>query len=191
MRPGWGTRHPGLELVLDTATPAAVHETVWGNGTLPLRVSVYLGTASLPEELITSVRCLVRVGDEVVVCTDRNGTIHTVPGGRRQAGETLPATAIREVHEETGWLLDEASLSPLGWLHIEHLAAVPDDHPFPHPDFCQLVFSGQACERAVGHEADWIDSDGFVIGSRLMPANRALNAVSDHLSDVYLAVLGA
>jgi hypothetical protein len=189
MRPGWGTRHPELAAVLETAVPAAVHETAWRNGTLPLRVSVYLGTAALPAELITSVRCLVQVGGEVVVCTDRDGMTHALPGGRRQQGETFLVTAAREVHEETGWLVEETSLCQLGWLLVEHLGAVPDDHPFPHPDFCQLVLRGRAHEHADGDAANWIDSDGYVVGSRLMTVERALQAVSDDVSGVYLARL--
>jgi 8-oxo-dGTP pyrophosphatase MutT (NUDIX family) len=190
MRPGWGSRHPVLVPVLESATPAMVRETAWRDGTLPLRVAAYLGIAAVPDELVTSVRCLVQVGDEVVVCTDRDGTTHALPGGRRQQGETLSATAVREVHEETGWLVDEPSLVQLGWLHIEHLSAMPDDHPFPHPDFCQIVLAGRAREHAVGHGANWIDSDGYVIGSQLMTVDRALQAVSDDESRVYLALLG-
>jgi 8-oxo-dGTP pyrophosphatase MutT (NUDIX family) len=175
--------------VLESATPTAVHETAWRNGTLPLRISVYRGTAAVPAELITSVRCLVQVGDEVVVCTDRDGTSHALPGGRRQPGESFFATAAREVHEETGWLVEEASLGPLGWLLVEHLSAVPDDHPFPHPDFCQLVFGGRAHEHADSDAANWIDTDGYVIGSRLMTVDRALETVSDDISAVFLSLL--
>lgn len=187
-RPGWGSRHPGLTSVLASVTPAAVSETAWRNGTMPLRVSAYLGIAAIPDELIISVRCLVRVGDQVVVCTDRDGTTHALPGGRRQQGETLLATAAREVHEETGWLVQESGLHQLGWLHIEHLGPLPDDHPYPHPDFCQVVLAGRARERANGGGA-WTDSDGYVINSQLMSADHALQAVDDKtVSGVYLSL---
>jgi 8-oxo-dGTP pyrophosphatase MutT (NUDIX family) len=175
--------------VLEAETPAAVHRTAWRDGTMPLRISAYLGNATVPAELITSVRCLVQVGDEVVVCTDRDGTRHALPGGRRQRAETLLATAVREVREETGWLVEEASLRQLGWLHVEHLSAMPDDHPYPYPDFCQVVLKGRAHERAIGHKAVWTDSDGYVVGSRLMSAGRAAQAVSDDVSSVYLSLL--
>jgi hypothetical protein len=188
MGPGWRSRHPGLSSVLASVTPAAVHETTWRNGTMPLQVSVYLGAAAIPDELVTSARCLVRVDDLVVVCTDRDGTTHALPGGRRQPGETLHATALREVREETGWLVAESSLRQLGWLHIEHLSAVSDDYPFPHPDFCQIVLGGLARERVVSREASWTDSDGYVVGSGLMSADLASRAVSDNgVSSVYLS----
>jgi hypothetical protein len=190
MRQGWGARHPALLPILASATPATVNETAWRNGTLPLRVSAYLGNAAVPDELITSVRCLVQVGDDVVVCTDRDGTMHALPGGRRQAGETLPGTALREVHEETGWLVEEPSLHPLGWVHIEHLSVMPDDHPFPHPDFCQVVFAGRASEHADESGPSWVDTDGYVIGSQLMTVDVALQKVTDGLSGAYLSLLG-
>jgi ADP-ribose pyrophosphatase YjhB (NUDIX family) len=145
---------------------------------LPLRISAYLGAAAIPDELITSVRCLVQVGDKIVVCTNRDGVSHPWPGGRRRPGETPHATAAREVHEETGWLVDENSLRQLGWLHLEHLSPVPAGHPFPHPDFCQLVLAGRASERAGGPTAGWTDTDGYETSSTLMSIEDAWQAVS-------------
>ena len=45
-------------------------------GTLPLRISAYTHVVDLPDELVTSVRCQVRVGDEVLVCTNADGISH-------------------------------------------------------------------------------------------------------------------
>lgn len=155
-----------------------------------MRISAYLGTAGIPDELITSVRCLVQVGDLVVVCTNRDGISHPWPGGRREPGETMPATAVREVHEETGWLVDEASLRQLGWLHLEYLRPLPASHPFPHPDFCQVVLAGRAIRRTGGRSASWTDTDGYEVSSQLMTTADAWHAVSSEpASRTYLPLL--
>lgn len=118
---GFGARHPDLARLLACHEPAATGETSWLGGAIPLRVSAYATPTDLPEELVTSVRCVVRFGELVVFCENADGG-HPLPGGRREPGESYADTAAREVHEETGWLLDRNTLRPLGWLHLEHLA---------------------------------------------------------------------
>ena len=105
------------------------------------------------------------VGDQVVVCTNEHGQ-HPWPGGRRIAGESFADTAQREVREEKGWILDTSSLEHLGWLHIELEAVPPPDHPYPHPDLFQAVYTGRANERA-GDET-WTDVEGYELSSELM-----------------------
>jgi ADP-ribose pyrophosphatase YjhB (NUDIX family) len=166
MRPGWGARHPALASTLNALTRAAVVETDWGHGTMPLRVSAYTRPAELPDELISSVRCLVIVNRHVVVCTNAGGT-HPWPGGRREPGETMVETVHREVYEETGWLLEPDSVRHLGFLHFEHLSEQPDDYPYPHPDFLQVVYTGSASEPTGGRDA-WTDSQGYEISSDLV-----------------------
>jgi hypothetical protein len=181
-------RHPDLLAVLARSTPSAVTESC--NPAWPVRVSAYLGTAAVPGELVTSVRCLTQVGTKVVVCTNRDGISHPWPGGKRNPGETIHATAVREVHEETGWLIDETSLHQLGWLHLEYLSPLPEDHSFPHPDFCQVVLAGRATERTGGHAANWTDTDSYEISSQLMTIADAWQAASgDPASRVYLPLL--
>jgi hypothetical protein len=192
-------RHPGLLAVLAASTPTAVIEQSPEQGAMPVpagrkyclrRISAYLGAQDIPDELITSVRCLVQAGGRVVVCTNRDGISHPWPGGRREPGETIRATAIREVHEETGWLVEEASLHQLGWLHLEYLRPQPEDHPYPHPDFCQVVLAGKAAERTCGHAASWTDTDGYETSSQLMTVEDAWQAVSgDPASRTYLPLL--
>lgn len=92
---------------------------------------------------------------------------HVWPGGRRLPGETYEMTARREVYEETGWLLDEVDLRRLGFLHFRYVDTQPDDHPYPHPDFLQVVYTGRA-HRRDGRAADWIDHDGWEQGHRLL-----------------------
>jgi 8-oxo-dGTP pyrophosphatase MutT (NUDIX family) len=114
---------------------------------------------------VISVRCIVQVGDRVVVC-EAPDVQHVLPGGRRLPGETYQATARREVYEETGWLVDEADLRLLGFLHFRYVDAMPDDHPYPHPDFLQLVYTAPARGRE-GDGTGWVDLDGWELGHRL------------------------
>ncbi|MDX3663440.1 NUDIX domain-containing protein [Streptomyces sp. ID05-26A] len=168
--PGFGTRHPDMARLLAAHPPAATDEVAWMDGALPLRVGAHLGPADLPDELVTSVRCVVRVGELVVFCENVDGG-HVLPGGRRESGETHADTASREVHEETGWLLEPESLLPLGWLHFEHLAPRRPEYLYPYPDFLQVVFQGVATERAGG--SDWVDTDGYELSSRLVSVAEA------------------
>jgi 8-oxo-dGTP pyrophosphatase MutT (NUDIX family) len=190
VRPGWGARHPQIARVLAQSTPAATQETAWANGTRPLRLNAYREVAQLPDELVVSVRCLVRVGDRVVVCTNLDGLRHVWPGGRRQPGESFARTAAREVEEETGWLLSPGSFRLLGWLHIEHLRPVPEDHPYPHPDFCQVVGAATAAARRTGPDDEWTDTEGWEVSSELMSVPDAERAIDgDPLGRVFLAML--
>ena len=144
MEPGFGSRHPAIGSLLETAPPAvAVEQTSWYDGAMPLRVSAHLGQCELPELLVSSVRCMVQVDDNIVVCTTPDGA-DPWPGGRREPGESYWQTARREVYEETGWLIRAEGFEMLGWLHFECLCPLPDDHPYPHPDFLQVVYAAVA-----------------------------------------------
>lgn len=134
-----------------------------------------------------SVRCLVRVDGHIVVCENADGSLHPWPGGRRQTGETFVQTACREVHEETGWLLDPESLRPLGWLHFHILRPQrPEEHGLPHPDFLQVVYAGAARSRDGGRESDWTDTEGYELHSQLLPLEEALTTVTEPLSMIFL-----
>lgn len=164
-RPGYGVRHPDLAALLTSLRPAAVERVVWPGNTV-VDVAAYPTPTALPAELVVSVRCIVRVGGCIVVCRAPD-TQHVWPGGRRLPGETFERTACREVHEETGWLLDEPDLRLLGFLHFRYADIQPDDHPYPHPDFLQLVYAAQARNRDGAMGADWVDIDGWEQGHRL------------------------
>lgn len=188
MKPGWGVRHPELAALLASAPSVQPANVTWAKGTLPLRISAYPWVTTLPDELVISVRCLVQVGDLVVVCTNADGISHPWPGGRREPGETYEVTACREVHEETGWLVDPTSLRPLGWLHLEHLEPRPADWPYPHPDFLQLVYAGRTTERA--GDDTWTDTEGYELSSCLMSVAEAHECVGgDPLSRPFLDLL--
>jgi hypothetical protein len=188
-RPGWGSRHPELTALLQRVTPAATVETFWAGGSIPLRLTAYLGQDELPPELVTSVRCIVRVDDHVVVCTNEDGS-HPWPGGRREGRESFVETACREVHEETGWLLDPSTVQRIGWLHIENLEPQPPHHPWPHPDFLQIVTTGVAHDRDGGRDNDWTDVEGWETSSVLLPVVAAATIVEhEPLAAPFLALL--
>lgn len=149
--------HRALEIVLAPLQPVTVERAEWTVG--PLEFALYLGPSELPDELVTSVRCIVQVGEQLLSCEDAHPSVHIWPGGRREPGETWTETAVREVAEETGWQLDPASLVMLGFLHFRHLTAVPSGHPYPNPDFLQVVFHGTAARGPAG----WMDSEGYVL----------------------------
>ena len=191
MHPVYGVRHPRLERALAVAEPAGSQETIWGNGILPLRVTAFLGRADLPSELVTSVRCIVRVRDQIVVCETPNGTWHPWPGGRRESGESYADTAYREVHEETGWQIGSGTTRLIGWLHLEHLRAPPQHHLFPHPDFLQVVLVASSTFRDGGEQGDWTDTEGYELRSRLVSIDEAriLTSTADMPTSPFLDLI--
>jgi ADP-ribose pyrophosphatase YjhB (NUDIX family) len=159
MRPGYGEPLPALRAALAGLSPVTSETVRWPGG-LVLAVDAYIGAAlDVPEEFVTSVRCLTTVDGAVVAC-EVPGAVHVWPGGRRELGETFPETASRELLEETGWLLEEASVRQVGFLHLQHCSPVPEGHPFPHPDFFQVVVAGSARQH-VGDPSAWRDTEGW------------------------------
>lgn len=171
-RPGFGERHPGLVELLAGLTPAVERDVVWGQ--TPLRSASYPAAPEPPLDVVMSVRVVVQVDDRVVVCTNAHGNSHPLPGGRREPGETIVETAMREIHEETGWHLDPSSLRPLGWLHFRYVNPVePAWMHYPHPDMVHLVLTGTATDRAA---EDWTDTEGFELSSQLLALTDAIEA---------------
>jgi ADP-ribose pyrophosphatase YjhB (NUDIX family) len=136
---------------------SAEDHTIWGQ--YSLRERGYLCQKLPPLPYITSVRTILLHGNDVLVVRDP-GSVHILPGGRREPGETLEQTLHREVLEETGWTIAQTWL--LGFKHFHHLSSVPPDHPYPHPDFLQVVFAAHAGEyrpeakEVDGHELEAI-----------------------------------
>jgi ADP-ribose pyrophosphatase YjhB (NUDIX family) len=130
-----------LAAFLARHTPRAEGSVVWGED--PLRITAYLGHEQPPLAYVTSVRSLVFRGDALLVLRNRDG-IHIMPGGRREAGETLEETLRREVLEETSWTLCAPIM--LGFMHFHQLSPKPPGLPYPHPDFVQVVYRAEAAD---------------------------------------------
>ncbi len=87
-------------------------------------------------------------------------------------------------------MLAPTSVRQLGWLHFEHLQPQPADHPWPHPDFLNLVVVANALDRVGGIDGDWTDTEGFEVSSRTVPIQEAL-ACGDALSRAFLELVVA
>ena len=86
--------------------------------------------------------------------------------------------------------VDPRSLRRLGWLHFEHLREQPVDHPWPHPDFLQVVYAGRASVRDGGADVEWTDTEGYELSSRRMTLEDAAAAVrQDRLALPFLRML--
>jgi len=145
-------------------TPVAEEQVLWLNGAIQLRLSVYL-TDLLPElEHITSVRAVLCTDAGCAVLRNADG-VHALPGGRREAHESLEATLRRELLEETGCSV--SSLRSLGLLGFHHLTAKPADYRYPYPDFAQVVFAA----RGTAH-ATLGDPDGYETSVEFVPPSR-------------------
>lgn len=181
MTAGPGVGNPALDSLLEASTLLSFERAEWPIGAL--EVSAYGGAAELPDALVTSVRCIVTVAGQLLVTQTVHGDVGIVPGGRREPGETWQQTAMREVHEETGCTVHPESLQMVGFLHFRHLAPVPDDHPYPSPDFLQVVFRGTAEPAPTG----WVDTEGYVAASWLIDRERAAELEIDVAERALLA----
>jgi 8-oxo-dGTP pyrophosphatase MutT (NUDIX family) len=141
--------------------PPQVRETaVWNNGAMPLEINYMITSQFPPLEYVSSVRCIVFRQNELLVIHDPNGSKYVVPGGRSEPGESVEETGRREVLEETGWKLGEMTM--VGVVHFHHLAPCPPNHPYPCPDFLQLIYRAEA----QSFYADLVQTDEYVNGSK-------------------------
>ncbi|GAA1508027.1 NUDIX hydrolase [Kribbella lupini] len=126
---------------------------------LPHRSELFASAEVPPYELIStafvllfdsSSRLLLRYAD----LPARGGW--DLPGGHVEPGETPREAAVRELHEETGWPLDESALAVLGWNRIQLLGAKPEGFRYPHPIGYLTYFTARLTEpgRPTTPEAD-------------------------------------
>lgn len=132
----WHERFPGL---------FARSAFEWGgvaSGDLQIQFSLEIP----PDELISNVKVIGRAGGGVVVCQSEQGW-RFLPGGTREAGETVAATARRE-------LLEEAGASPVGamdWIgafEVNNPRSRPYRPHLPHPVSYWLYIVGDVALEA-------------------------------------------
>ncbi len=156
--------------------PPSMEELVhWDD--LRLRVTSYLATEFPPLAFVTSVRAIVLHGSSVILVRAPDGT-HILPGDRREEGEALTDTLMREVLEETGWTIDQLRL--LGVKHYHHLTPMPLDYRYPYPDFLQIVYRAWAQQYFPAAR----EIDGYEIETKFISTTAALRlplVPSDHM----------
>ena len=181
-------REPAVSALLRDSQPVASERRRWPAG--EVQISAYVGQANLRSSVTRGVRCLVLSSDEVLVCENAHGFVDPWPGGGQKVGESFAETARREVYEETGWIIDEGSFEPLGWLHIENLSPVLEGHPFPYPDCLYLVGSAHVDAEAPPAHQGWIDVEGYVLRSWFVPLQHASGELrGERLAEVFLDLL--
>ncbi|MET7771066.1 NUDIX domain-containing protein [Nocardia sp. NPDC005366] len=95
----------------------------WEWGGLDVRFSTELP----PDELVTNIHVVCFLGDEIVLCRD-DRDIWLVPGGTREANETIDECVRRELLEEAG----ARTVGPVRWIGAHHGIS---DHPRPYRDW--------------------------------------------------------
>lgn len=147
------------------AHPAQRQEQViwhWHGYELVMRLTDHLSDEAPVVTWVTSVRCLVVWRGRVLVVQAPHHH-HILPGGRREPGESLAETAVRETREETGWLVNDLRL--VGFRHFHHLTPKPEPYPYLYPDFLQVIFTARAVEFQPGAK----EIDGYELGSMMRP----------------------
>lgn len=125
--------------------PVATDTASWFGGRMVFTVHTYLRPVSVPNELATSVRCVLRSGGRIMLMEDAGGRKHVLPGGRIEPGESHLEALEREILEETGHTL--AAAEQLGACVYTHTTPRPVEYRYPYPTFVHLIYRGEARER--------------------------------------------
>ena len=154
-----------IDLMKSTSTfladkqPALTVYVSWGRQGLDFDVASYLYNDIPPEQLVTSVRGIVRYQGQVVVMENEDGR-HFMPGGRLEPGESFEAGLHREIQEECGLRVESSTL--LGFLHFRHRQPRPEHYPYPYPEMFHLVYAVDGAGTLVQ-----ADEDGYEFATHL------------------------
>lgn len=135
-----------------------------------MRVRGYRWALTVPEVMVSAVRAVVFKEQRVIVLTESGGTRHVMPGGRREAGESLEATVRRELFEECGWHVGE--LRQFAFLHFEHAGPAP---PADWCDFTNLIY----LTEGLSYDRRRLDPTQGKVRSRLTPFKVALGTLAE------------
>lgn len=152
-----------LSSFLASGTRLCEGSVTWSDGTLPLRVTTYLGDNQPPVEYISSVRAIVFQDETAIVVNNHEGEKYILPGGTVEEDESPLETLNREVLEETGWTIRDTKL--LGFMHFHHLGPKPEGYSYPHPDFIWPIYIAEVDD----FHPEAIQSDDFVSSSYFTP----------------------
>ncbi len=152
-----------LSSFLATGTQLYEGPVTWGDGTLPLQITYYLGDNQPPVKYVSSVRAIVFQERTALVVIDHEGQRYILPGGRVEKGESPLEALNREVLEETGWTL--LNIESLGFMHFHHLGPEPKGYKYPYPDFVWPIYVAEAND----FRAEAIQPDDYVSSSYFSP----------------------
>jgi 8-oxo-dGTP pyrophosphatase MutT (NUDIX family) len=151
---------------------------LWPNG-LDFVFSAHLTQVAPPESLVTSVRAIAHCAGLILAFDDRLGS-HVIPGGRREEGESFIDTLRRELREETGCMLESATLQ-LGVLQMHLRSPKPENHRYPYPDALHLIYLA-----AVSRPQNLQSSDDWVLRPRFISADEAVALAIGRTERVFL-----
>lgn len=129
----------------------------WRSVGIKLRIRAYMRAVMPPAAYISSVRCVVRRGHDEILAVRDPRRWHIIPGGRREAGETLMQTLRRELLEETGWTV--RNVQQIAFTHLYHLTPKPENYPYTYPHNMHIIYTAVADS----HHPDQIETDGLEI----------------------------
>ena len=104
---------------------------------VPLEFRTCLADELPPRAFVGSVRAIVLRDDEVLLVHSSVPILSV--GGRCEPGETIAQTLLREVAEETGWVVSPVCV--IGFIHCRHLDEQRPDWGRPAPDFIDPLFA--------------------------------------------------